>query len=77
MAGLRTVYAESLTFMDMLLECSQFIDKSRHDPTSSKMDVLDSLETRVSLLVGKVVSQPTCAAFVVYPASQDGKSTAA
>jgi hypothetical protein len=76
MAGLRTVYAESLTFMDMLLECSQFIDRSRHDPTSSKMDVLDSMETRLSLLVGKLVSQPTCTAFVVYPASQDTRATA-
>ncbi len=70
MAALRTIYAEPLTFMDMLLECSQFVDRSRHDPTSSKMDVLDSMENRLSLLVGKLASQPTCEAFVIYP--QDG-----
>ena len=66
MASLRTIYAEPPTFMEMLLECSRFIDKARHDAASSKADVLDSMETRVSLLVGKLASQPTSAAFAVH-----------
>ena len=64
--GIRSIYAEPPTLMEMLIECSQFIDKARHDPTSSKMDVLDSMETRVSFLVGKLASSPTCAAFAVF-----------
>jgi hypothetical protein len=71
MSGLRTIYAQPPTFMEMLLECSQFIDKARHDPISSKMDVLDSMETRVSLLIGKLVSQPTAASLAIFPASTD------
>ena len=66
--ALRSIYAEPPTFMEMLLECSQFIDKARHDPTSTKGDVLDSMETRVSFLVGKLASYPTSAAFVMYQA---------
>jgi hypothetical protein len=64
--SIRSIYSEPPTFMEMLLEVSQFIDKSRHDPTSSKMDVLDSMETRVSFLVGKLASSPTCSAFAVF-----------
>jgi len=65
---LRDFYASRLTFLDMLLECSQFLDQARRDPGSSKMDVLDSLEQRLSLLVGKLASQPTAAAFAIIPA---------
>jgi hypothetical protein len=72
MAGLRTIYAEPHTFMAMLLECSQFIDKARHDATSSKADALDSMENRVSLLIGKLASQPTSAAFSVYLPEKTG-----
>ena len=57
------IYASPKTFMDMLLECAQFIERARHDETSSKTDVLDSMENRLSLLVGKMASQPTSSAF--------------
>jgi hypothetical protein len=71
MASLRAIYTQPPTFMEMLLECSQFIDKARHDPVSSKMDLLDSMETRLSLLVGKLVSQPTSATLAIFPVSPD------
>ena len=64
-ASVRTFYAEPLTFMDMLLECSRYIDTVRHDEGASKADVLDSMENRVSLLIGKLASQPTAAAFAI------------
>jgi hypothetical protein len=66
MAGLRTIYADPPTFMQMLLECSRFVDSARHDRTSSKEDVLDSIENRLSLLIGKLASQPTSATFTVH-----------
>jgi hypothetical protein len=68
MAGiLRSFYSEPPTLLDMLVECSQFIDKARHDPGCSKKDVLESMENRMSLLVGKVASHPTSTAFIVFP----------
>jgi hypothetical protein len=59
------IYTDPPTFMGMLVECAQFIEKARHDPTSSKEDILDSMENRLSLLVGKMASQPLCGAFRV------------
>jgi hypothetical protein len=64
--ALRNIYADPKTFLQMLLECAQFVEKARHEPTSSKGDVLDSLETRLSLLIGKLLSQPTSATFSVF-----------
>jgi hypothetical protein len=63
----RDIYANPPTFMAALLECAAHIEQQRHDPLSTKADVLDSLERRVSLLVGKLASQPTCAAFQIIP----------
>lgn len=64
---LRNFYAQPLSFMDMLVECSQFIDHARQDPGCSKMDALESLENRLSLLIGKLAGQPTCTEFTVFP----------
>lgn len=63
----RTLYADPKTFMETLLECSEFIDKSRLDPHSTKEDVLDSMETRLSFLIGKMVASPTCMPFRIFP----------
>ena len=62
------IYSSPPTFLEALLECARFIEQQRHDPSTTKADVLDSMERRVSLLVGKLASQPTCAAFRVVPA---------
>ena len=61
----RTIYTEPPTFLGMLLDCTQYVDKCRHDPTCSKEDVLDSMENRLSLLVGKMAAYPTSASFQV------------
>lgn len=72
--NLRTVYTDPPTFMDTLLECSRFIDQARRDPISTKEDVLDSMETRLSLLVGKLASQPTSASFAIhFPLGEHGR----
>jgi hypothetical protein len=68
MSQAHDIYASPPTFMAALLECAQYIEQQRHDPATTKTDVLDSLERRVSLLVGKLASQPTCAAFRILPA---------
>ncbi len=64
-AGVRTLYTEPPTFMGMLLECTQFLERARQDPTSGKEDILDSMEMRLSLLVGKLAAQPTSTSFQI------------
>ena len=68
MSVLRSIYATPKTLLEMLIECAQFIDTARQDPGYSKLDVLESMENRMSLLVGKLVAQPTCGTFTIYPA---------
>lgn len=61
-------YASPPTFLEMLLECANFVEAQRRDPLSTKADVLDSMERRLSLLVGKMVAHPACTSFAVYEA---------
>jgi hypothetical protein len=63
----RTLYASPPTFMEALLECSAFLEQQRVNSEASKDDVLDSMERRISLLVGKLAAQPSCAAFRIVP----------
>jgi hypothetical protein len=53
--------------MEALLECAAFVDKMRKDSAYTKEDVLDSMETRVSFLVGKMATSPTCIPFKIFP----------
>ena len=66
-----TIYSNPPTFMEMLLEISKYIDHARQEPTTGKDDVLDSMENRVSLLVGKLAAHPTCSAFVLSDPGDD------
>ena len=75
MSVLRSIYANPKTLLEMLIDCGQFIDTARQDPGYSKLDVLESMENRVSLLVGKLVAQPTCSAFTIYPADSTAETT--
>jgi hypothetical protein len=63
----RTLYAEPKTFLESMLECSEFLDKARKDPGISKNDVLDSMEARMSFLIGKMAASPTCMPFRIFP----------
>ena len=60
-------YCTPITFLDLLLEHAKYIEQQRHDPTSTKDDVLDSMERRVSFLIGKMVAHPVCSSFRIIP----------
>ncbi len=65
MASARTFYYSHCTFFEMLLELAADAARFRLDPGMTKEDVLDSVERRVSFLVGKLAVTPTCTAFQV------------
>jgi hypothetical protein len=60
-------YSTPSTFLDLLLEHAQYIEQQRHDPSSTKEDVLDSMEKRVSFLMGKMVAHPISTSFRIIP----------
>ena len=67
----RTLYADPKSLLDSMLECSEFIDKARKDPAFTKDDVLDSMEARLSFLIGKMAVSPTCMPFKIFPDAKD------
>jgi hypothetical protein len=54
------------TFLDALLEATNFLSRASADDSVSKADICASMETRLSLLVGKMVATPTGASFAVF-----------
>jgi hypothetical protein len=53
-------------FLDALLEATNFLNRASTDESMTKADVCASMETRLSLLVGKMVSTPMGASFTVF-----------
>ncbi len=54
------------TFLGALLEATNFLDRASNDEGMTKADVCASIETRLSLLVGKMVTTPTGGSFAVF-----------
>lgn len=54
------------TFLDALLEATNFLSRASSDESMTKADICASMETRLSLLVGKMVTAPTGASFAVF-----------
>lgn len=54
------------TFLEALLEATNFLDRASTDESMTKADVCASMETRLSLLVGKMVAAPSGASFAVF-----------
>ena len=64
------------TFLDALLEATNFLNRASRDESMTKADICASMETRLSLLVGKMVTAPTGASFAVFNRdTQQSKST--
>ncbi len=66
-----SIYATPVTFKDMLLKCSEYMEEARNNPGQSKEDVLDGIESRLSLLMGKLVAHPTCTSFTIFKTTDD------
>lgn len=62
----RTLYADPKTLLESMIECCEFIDKARNDPLNTKEHVLDSMEMRMSFLIGKMVASPTCMPYKLF-----------
>lgn len=66
-----TTYNRAQTFMEVLVETSNMLEKYREDKSASKDDVLDSMEERLSIITGKLVALPTCTSFALFRSNSD------
>ena len=54
------------TFFDALQESIVFVEESRSNDLTSKADVLDSIEKRLSFLMTKLLANPTSTSFCMF-----------
>lgn len=66
-----SLYQRPQTFMEVLVETSQMLEKYREDKSASKEDVLDSMEDRLSIIMGKLVALPTYTSFALFRSNND------
>jgi len=62
---------EPRNFFESLRSCVSYLDRCRRDPGMSKDDVLDGIEERVSVMMGKALSAPTATSFCVFRLDED------
>jgi len=66
-----SIYAQSDTFFEQLMETSEFIEKCKTDKLISKEDVLESMENRICMLLGKLIAIPTNTSFSLFKTNAD------
>lgn len=57
---------EPLNFFESLRSCVAYLERCRADPGMTKDDVLDGIEERVSVMMGKALAAPTATSFCVF-----------
>lgn len=58
-------------FLGTLLETSNYLDAAAKNPEISKEEVCKSMESRISILLGKMVAAPTGSSFTVFNRVED------
>ena len=56
----------AMRFLDQLLESAQKIDELRASPSSTKEEVLDAWEMRLSAITGALVAAPSSTSFCIW-----------
>ena len=64
-------YTRAQTLIEVLVETSNMLEKYRDDKSVSKDDVLDSMEERLSVIIGKLVALPTSTSFALFRTNAD------
>jgi len=59
-------YAQPTTFMEVLLSASRYLEDAKGNEGLTKQDVIDSMENRVSIMIGKLASVPTTTSFCIF-----------
>jgi hypothetical protein len=54
------------TFFDALQESIKYVEESRLNEATSKTDVLDSIENRLSFIMAKLLGAPTSTSFCMF-----------
>lgn len=54
------------TLLDVILETLETIDRYKRDPTITPNVILDSVHTRVCLMLKKMISTPTCTSYCIF-----------
>ena len=65
------VYSTPKTFLEMLLEFSNTLEKYRKDNSVSKEDVAEMAEENISMIIGKLVAVPTTTSFSLFRSNDD------
>ena len=58
------------TFLEMLLEASQFLDAAALNEQITKEELIMSMENRISAMISKAVTAPTGGNFSVFEAGE-------
>jgi hypothetical protein len=54
------------TFLEALLEATNYLDSASRDDAITKEDLIKSMELRFSVIIGKMVSAPTGGSFNIF-----------
>jgi hypothetical protein len=57
---------EPRNFFESLRSCVAYLERCRRDPGMAKEDVIDGIEERVSVMLGKALAEPTATSFCVF-----------
>jgi lipoate-protein ligase A len=68
---METAFQQPRNFFESLRSCVAYLERCKKDPGMNKEDVIDGIEERVSVMMGKVLSEPTATSYCVFRLDED------
>jgi hypothetical protein len=65
-----SAYAQPSTFMEVLLDTTNMLEKYKHDTLVTKEDLVESMESRLSLIMGKFIAMPINTSFSLFHSNE-------
>jgi hypothetical protein len=54
------------TFLEALTDCTKYLDRATRDEEITKKHLIDGMNMRLSIIIGKMVSAPTGESFSIF-----------
>lgn len=66
-----SAYYRPQTMMELLIESSEFLEGAKNDKGMTKEDLIECMEERVSVIMGKLVAVPSATSFSMFHSNEE------
>ena len=66
-----TIYHRANSLLETVTESCQMLEKYKHDPSVTKTDVIECMEDKLGMIMGRIIAVPVSTSFHLFKSNDD------